>query len=116
MLSCSCDTDYMEWYYYPPGDFITFDKSRRKRCCSCQTLIDIGSLCLKFDRHRSPLSDIEERILGEEVGLASHFMCDVCGEIFLNLNALGYCINLGPHMKEYLEDYWNLTGFKPVGG
>jgi hypothetical protein len=43
--------------------------------------------------------------------MASKYMCKKCGESFLNLNDLGYCITLGDNMKETLEEYWDLTGF-----
>ena len=114
MLSCSCDFDGDgdSWYYYPPNDFSLFDRKRCERCCSCGKLIDIGAQCVEFDRHRPPLSDIDERINGDEVPLASWYMCEWCGEMYFNLESLGYCILLGDSMKENLEDYWDITGFK----
>lgn len=111
MLSCSCDFDSEKWYCYPE-DFETFNKKRRKRCCSCGKLIDIGSGCVRFLYYREPLTDIEERIMGDEVQLADQFMCQKCGEIYFNLTELGYCINLGDEMTELMSEYWKLTGFK----
>jgi hypothetical protein len=32
-------------------------------------------------------------------------MCEECGEIFLNLDALGYCLFIGDHMQGLLKDY-----------
>jgi len=113
MLSCSCDFDSDGWYYYPPDDFSTFNRKRRKRCCSCNNLIDISASCVEFGRYRSPVSYIEERIYGGEVELASWYLCEWCGEMFFNLEARGYCMFLGDRMKENIEDYWNMTGFKP---
>ena len=113
MLSCSCDFDSDGWYYYPPNDFSIFSHNRRKRCCSCGCLIDIGAQCVEFKRCRPAITEIEERIYGDEINLASWFMCEWCGEMFFNLEALGYCINLGDSMKENLKDYWEMTGFKP---
>lgn len=112
MLSCSCD-DYFDTWYYPPDDFSKFDRKRRKRCVSCKELIDIGSDCIEFEMFCSPRSDIEESIWGDEVPMASKYMCEKCGEIFLNLSALGYCITIGNNIKEDLEDYWDMTGFEP---
>jgi len=77
-------------------------------------LIEIGNLCLAFERYRSPLSDIEERIFGDEVRLVDWYLCESCGEIFLNLNALEYCYYLGDDLRENLQDYWDLTGFNPA--
>ena len=113
MLSCSCDVGVCDWYYNPPDDFKPFDKSRRKRCCSCKKLIDMGTPSLEFDRYREPYNDIEERIFGDEVYLAPWYMCEWCGEMFFNLEVLGYCHFLGDSMKECMEEYWKLTGFVP---
>lgn len=112
MLSCSCDFDSDSWYYYQPNDFSIFNLKRRKRCCSCDKLININAQCVEFGRYRSPITDIEEQICGDEINLASWFMCEWCGEIYFNLSDLGYCIFLGSSMQENLEDYWDITGFK----
>ena len=111
MLSCECDidTDYGDWYYYPPDDFSTFSAKRRKRCCSCNSLIDIGATCVEFTRFRGFLSDIEENIYGDEVPLASWYMCEWCGEMYFNFYELGYCHSLGDSMRETLEEYHELT-------
>jgi predicted RNA-binding Zn-ribbon protein involved in translation (DUF1610 family) len=115
MLSCSCeDWDFEWWYERPPEDFEKFERcARRKRCISCGKLIDFESDCIKFDCYRSPYNWVEENIHGDAVPIAPRFMCESCGEIFLNLSALGYCLTIGHHIKEDLEDYWDLTGFKP---
>lgn len=118
MLSCSCnDWDGEGWYYtwtLKEDDFDVLKGKRRKRCCSCKSLIDIGANCIEFSRYREALSDIEERIVGQEVELASHYMCEKCSEIFLNLDAIGYCIDINSDMQIALEEYWELTGFKKV--
>ena len=114
MLSCTCNGgDYDWWYYGIPENFETFDGARRKRCISCNELINIGSDCVRFDCYCSPRSFVEENIYGDEVPIANRFMCEKCGEIFLNLSALGYCLEIGHNVKEDLEDYWELTGFEP---
>ena len=113
MLTCGCGFDY-EWYYDAPSDFSNLETTKRKRCLSCGCLIDIGAVCLKFRRWRQPNTDIEERIHGDEVELADGYTCDKCGEIFLNLYVLGYCLEFGMYtMQEHLEQYWELTGFEP---
>ncbi len=112
MLSCSCDINFDSWYYMPPDfHFKTLIHKRRKRCCSCENLIEINALCVEFDRYRPPISDIEERICGDEVGLASWFMCEPCGEIYYNLNDIRYCMYLGDDMRDNLKNYWEITGF-----
>jgi hypothetical protein len=59
----------------------------------------------------------QERIFGEggEIGIASWYMCSKCGEIFLNLDSLGYCIDIeNDTMTKLLKEYHNLTGFERV--
>lgn len=119
MLSCSCDTDDYGWYFESPNDFTQLETKRRKRCCSCKELIDIGSLCVELARHRSPRNDIEEKIWGDMVSLASYYMCESCGEILFNLGELGYCLYLDTSensMQTALKEYWEITGFKPSKG
>ena len=116
MLTCSCyDDDDPDWWYMQPDDFTVFNRSRRQRCCSCKTLIDIGSLTVEFDRWRHPVSDVEYNIYGDggEIQIAPWFMCEWCGEMFLNLRALGYCHWLGSSIKKSMAEYWELTGFIP---
>jgi len=112
-LSCDCGfDDGSSWWYLPPNDFTKLDTNRRKRCCSCKELIDIGSECLRLDRARDTNTDIEESIWGDEVGLAPWWLCEACGEIFFNLNDIGYCYWAGESLKDNLEEYWALTGFR----
>jgi len=117
MLSCTghdYEWDGESWCYMwsQKEDFDILTRKRRVRCCSCKSLIDIGAECLEFSRYRGPLSDIEERIWGEEVQIASYYMCLSCAEIFLNLEALKYCLDICYNMNNYLIEYWELSGFK----
>jgi len=114
VLSCTCGDQY-EWYYIPPDDFGQLsNRKRRPRCVSCNALIDMGADCLEFESYREPRSYYEECRFGSEVPMASRYLCESCGEIFLNLSSLGYCIALGDCMKDLLKDYWELTGFTPT--
>ena len=115
MLSCSCpDYGELSWYFYPPEDFVTFQMKRRRRCSSCNELINHGNLCLQFVRFRDPKSDIEERICGTEVPMSPLHMCEKCGDQFMNLDALGFCVNPEENMfdllKEYRENYGSRSG------
>lgn len=112
MLSCSCDYEDDNWYYYHPSNFTIFRWKRRKRCCSCNKLICTNSICVEFNRYRQSKCVIEEKIHGGEISLASYFMCEKCGEIYFNLSELNYCIYLGDDMRQLLSEYWNITGFK----
>jgi hypothetical protein len=115
-LSCICPEpgdDPGDWWYWSPNDFSLFDGKRRKRCVSCNELIDIGSSCLRFERERYPYTDVERRIRGDAVSISPRYMCQNCGEIYLNLTEAGYCLFLNYGMREYLAEYWELTGFEP---
>ena len=122
-LSCTCnqwDGDPGTWCYYVPDDFSQFDGKRRKRCSSCRCLIDKGADCLEFVRERAPYTEIEANITGEDqIQIASLFLCEKCGEPYLNLSALGYCISPTDDVHRLLEEYHELTGFgsqMPKGG
>ena len=124
-LSCSCDYDFEpdfgDWQikYWDPEfemDFEPLETSKRKRCSSCKELIDIGDFCIRFPRVRYPNNEIEARIVGlspdaedwEEpsINMAAIYQCESCGEIFLNLDSVGFeCISPDENMPELLEQY-----------
>ncbi len=119
MLSCECDYDDYDndavWYYNVPEWFQVHLPTRRKRCKSCGKFIAIGDECLEFERSRDARSEIEERIYGsgwDAVPLASYYHCKDCGEIYLNLSAIGYCIPPDTDMQKALQEYHELSGFK----
>ena len=114
-LSCSCgewDGEPGTWAYFVPDNFHKFELPRRKRCSSCNALIDKGSDCLIFPRVRSAYTEIEERIKGEEIEMPALYMCEKCGEQYLNLSDIGYCIAPTENVMELLKEYHYLTGFK----
>lgn len=105
-LSCSCgDYDGDGWYYYGLSDYKPLRTKTRRRCCSCKQPIAIGALCTEVPRFRSPADDIEERIHGDEVPMASKWMCEECSDIFLSLEELGYCVSINDDMHDLLEEY-----------
>ncbi len=115
MLNCSCGSefgdDYGTWVYYPPCDFSKLKTKRRKRCKSCDKLINIEDDVLEFHRARTPYTEIEREISGDEISCASYYHCRSCGEIYLNLSDIGYCIDITKNMNDYLEGYHEITGF-----
>lgn len=114
-MSCSChEWDGEEgWCFYEPEDFSKFQRKRRKRCSSCKELVNIGDDCLEFVRERSPCSEIEMNICGDTVPMSSLIMCEKCGEIYLNLTAVKYCMSPDEDMRGYMKEYHRLTGFDP---
>ena len=117
-LSCSCDEwDGDGWAYNYCNDLTKLKTKRRRRCKSCSNMINIGSDCLEFSRFQYPQDEITEKIYGEggEVPLASWFMCKCCGEIYLNLTDIGYCLQIDENMNNDLAEYHKMTGFVPEG-
>lgn len=135
-LSCSCDYDYEvepgEWTYYfyrvESYKFRPLETSRRVRCCSCGELIDIGALCIRHRRHRYPHDEIEARIKcgcnmedafcdPPTIAISNHYQCERCGEIWLNLQSLGFeCLSPGENMEDALAEYHELSGFERKAG
>jgi hypothetical protein len=126
-LSCSCnfdyDYDYGDWQYDACGfnEFIHLSTYRSIRCVSCKNLIKPGDLCISHPRSRYAYNEIEARIVGSdpengdqpEIKMAPHYQCERCGEIWLNLQAVGYeCLSPTENMEEALKEYWERTGFK----
>ncbi len=127
-LSCSCDYDYEpepgdKQYIFQDAslDFEPLNTNRAKRCCSCGSLISVGKLCIRYHRFRQPYTEVEARFHNidfeclEEpiIKIADHFHCEECGEIYLNLSAIGYeCLSPSENMKETLKEYQELSGFK----
>lgn len=113
-LSCGCDDflDYDNWYEYPE-DFTVYAGKRRVRCKSCSAMISPGEQHVAVPCFRSPLTDIEYKIMGEEVPLAPIRLCERCGEIMLALVNYGYCVDLNDSMPSQLREHWELVGYSP---
>ena len=112
MLSCSCpEWDDEAWFYMVPDDFSTLKRKRAVRCRSCGKLVKPGDECIEFERKRGPRTDIEERIMGDEIPMASWYQCASCGEMYLNLNAYGYCISPDENVFTLLKEHQNLIGW-----
>jgi hypothetical protein len=110
-LMCGCDSDWYpepgDWTWGASKDYAPLSAKRRKRCCSCNELIDVGALSIEFCRVRIPDTDIEVRIYGEdgEIPIASNWMCEKCGDLYLSLEAIGYCMNPRDDMGELLKEH-----------
>ena len=108
-LTCHCSNEY-DFYYMRPKNFTTLRTRKRKRCSSCKTLICRGTTVLIFNTWREPKTDIEERIYRGEVPMARKYMCEKCGDQFMNLSELGFCIDPTENMFELLQDYQEIYG------
>lgn len=115
-LSCTCDewegaNGY--WSFRDDEVFSVYTGKRRTRCRSCGSVIAPGDEIVLIEMVRYPLTDIEERICGDEIPLAPYRFCHKCGEISLNLDAYGYCVDITKPMVDLLHEHWELTGFDP---
>jgi hypothetical protein len=107
-LSCYCvewDGDGVGWNV--PNNFTNLNTKKGRRCQSCKTIIKPGNTCLEFERFRYPQSEIELKIYSEEeeLPMASHYLCEHCGEIFINLDDMKFCITPYENMDELLKEY-----------
>lgn len=119
-ISCACDVDYEmhedSWAYRHKKEFQKLKTKRRQRCRSCRELIDVGDDCGILNRSRLARSDIEERIHGDEVEIASWYLCETCYGLMLSVEAAGGCVlitdgeNLKDAIIEWREEYPNGCG------
>jgi hypothetical protein len=111
-LTCGCDSDWYpepgEWYWTEtPNGYKNFELKKRKRCSSCNELIDIGSLTTEHKRVKAPDYDVEISIYGEdgEIPIASDWMCEKCSDMYFSLTELGYCVSPRDNMRELVREY-----------
>lgn len=115
-LSCICDDDF-DYYADPNENFSTAKQDCR--CKSCSKKIKAGETVLRFHcwRPADPDSDDPVDIQADEDGcdvdLPDEFHCERCGEIYMNLYEIGYCLCSGEHMPSLLKEYQEMTGFDP---
>jgi len=111
-LSCSCGGDF-DWYYDIPDDFSVLKTKRSRKCCSCGSRIAIGDTVLPFTRWRPPserCNYIEESIYGDEVPLATWYMCETCGGLFLAIQERGMCCDIEENMSAQIKEYVSNEG------
>lgn len=115
-LTCGCNDDLEPGYLVcsDVSDFEPLRASKRKRCRSCKELINIGDFAVRFSIWKVPESEIEINIYGEdrEVPQAPRYLCEKCGEIYYNLESVGFeCIWPDENMRELLKEYQSV--YKP---
>ena len=102
------DIESCEWFYIEPEDFTTLQTKRRKRCCSCNSLININDVTLRFHRFRYPTDwEVNVNMHSEdtEINIADYHMCEGCGDQYFNLSELGFCTGITDNIFDLLEDY-----------
>jgi hypothetical protein len=65
-----------------------------------------------FIRTREPKDEIELRIYGDgdTVDMPTLYMCEKCGDQFMNLDALGFSIDICENMFDLLKEYREIYG------
>lgn len=48
--------------------------------------------------------------------LASHWLCEICADLFFNLDALGFCPGPEDDMRELVKEYADYYGMKNYEG
>ncbi|MEY2342085.1 hypothetical protein AB4090_08260 [Acidithiobacillus sp. IBUN Pt1247-S3] len=107
-LHCHCegmDDSSAEWWYDRYAQLDTFNGKRSTHCRSCRYRLKPGAQVYRFTRWRDPNSDIEERIHGDEVPLAPWYHCLDCQAIYVRLEQIGVCVDLGDDMREILDEF-----------
>lgn len=120
MLSCYCNDDYDHddhnwWYWYPTNYKPMRWFPRRKRCTSCEKIINHRELVVEIPRTRGARDDIEAMIYGdgpEAITIASGYMCEYCADIYFSLDELGFCVNPYENMVELLDEYHEMVNAK----
>jgi len=89
---------------------------KRKRCASCDTLINPGAVCTSHPRWTFPRSDVEERIVGGddiEIPLAPTWLCEKCSDLYFSFIEKGFavlpCEDMNDNLVHY-HDYVYLEG------
>lgn len=77
---------------------------RSRKCTSCEQRIKPKQTVLAIWRHRSPRNDIEERIHGDEVPLATYYYCEKCAALHEFITAMNRCYSLGDNLEKELEE------------
>ncbi|MBU2839457.1 hypothetical protein HF670_07750 [Acidithiobacillus thiooxidans] len=116
-ISCAIECDGAAWWWSANMRLLPYDKNRGKRCCSCGDMVRRGAKYIQVERWRDNANEVEERIYGDEVPLASWVVCESCAPIsvkFYNMNVdLGLGVtNLDNLLGEFETLYGPSVGFK----
>jgi hypothetical protein len=104
------DSDGFDWWWqWDRSDAVPLATKRSRKCCSCGEKIKVGEPAVTINRLRNPVTEVEERIYGEdgEVYMADWHLCDKCNDLALSLDELGFCFELGngESLQRQIDDY-----------
>lgn len=116
-ISCACYIDDPDWYYEVDDQPSTLDTRRFRKCVSCRTRIAVGDTAYRIIRYRSPFSEIEERIYGDEIPLATWYFCPRCAAIYHALAKVNACVALGyDDLRDALQEFNEMYAPKGLPG
>jgi hypothetical protein len=95
-LSCFCDEDSFDYYAHPEKNFKI--SAKKAVCHSCKKTIEAGEFILVFGTWT--IDESGDEIYGDDL-----VFCEKCGEYYLNLEDLGFCVNLEDNMIELVTEY-----------
>lgn len=109
-FACGCDDwgDDAEWYWNGEKTAPLATKNSR-HCRSCKEKLAPGTDVRIYARFRSPHSEIEQKIHGDEVPLAPWYLCLPCADLMDALSAVNVCVDwtrpLADEVAEFNENY-----------
>jgi len=109
-ITCACDAfGDGDWWYQHAREFSKLGTKQRRRCWSCNELIELGADCGELKRYRGPQSDIEESIYGDDVPIASAYLCETCYGLMLSVEEAGGCVMLdkGENLRDAIVEWRN---------
>jgi hypothetical protein len=114
-ISCYCGRDAsVEWWYEVHDKPKILETKRSRKCVSCTVRLAFGEETYQIIRWRPPISDVEERIHGDEVLLPSWFFCPICYAIWAALDRVGACVDIGrDDLRDCLKEF--NEGYAPMG-
>lgn len=112
-ISCTCDSDGgYDWYYIADlTDFKPLNTKRGRKCCACKKPIKIGDDCVSLSRYRSPNSDIEDRIYGDEVPMPTWYLCEECGGLAMALSDVDLCYSVEEPLKRQIQEWREMQNY-----
>ena len=105
-ISCAIECDGAAWWWSFGLRLFVYDKNRGKRCCSCGSMVRRDARFMRIDRWRACVSDIEERIYGDEFPLSAWVVCEQCAPILVKLSKMNVDVDLGgSNLHDLLSEF-----------
>jgi len=105
-LYCAIDSDGdYSWWYNPAADLAPLATKRMRRCSSCGTRLAVEDPARAFHCWKSPETELEERIHGDEVPLRTRYMCETCSDLYDSIAELKFCCDIDANLRRQIAEY-----------